>query len=170
MSARILVACVGNVFFGDDGFGVEVARVLSRAQLPAGVVLRDVGIRGLHLAYELLDPPGLLVVVDALPRGGVPGTVYVLEPDLDEVLPGGADAHSVDLPSVFAMVRAMGGALPRVLVVGCEPEDVREGMGLSLPVEQAVAGAVALVEEILQRESTQVERGAAPGAARELES
>jgi hydrogenase maturation protease len=149
--ARALVAGVGNVFFGDDGFGVEVARRLARCDLPAGVAVADYGIRGLHLAFELLVPTPLLVLVDALPRGGAPGSLYVLEPDLDALPPAGANAHTMDLPTVLAAVRAMGGQLGRVLVVGCEPL-CREGMGLSEPVKRAVDAAAALVVELVQRE------------------
>jgi hydrogenase maturation protease len=152
VSARILVAGVGNVFFGDDGFGPAVAQRLRAVDLPPGVEVRESGIRGIHLAYELLEGPELLIVADAVPRGGAPGTLYVLEPELDGV-PGQADAHGMDLPSVFAAVAAMGGSLPRVRIVGCEPESVEARMGLSPRVEQAVEEAVRLILELLQRES-----------------
>jgi hydrogenase maturation protease len=81
VSPRILVAGVGNVFRGDDGFGVAVARRLAHEPLPPGVELRDYGVRGVHLAYELLDGYDLLVLVDAVTRGSPPGTLYVIEPD-----------------------------------------------------------------------------------------
>jgi hydrogenase maturation protease len=153
VSPRVLVAGVGNIFQGDDGFGVEVVQRLRADALPDGVVVADYGIRGLHLAFALLEPLDLLVVADALPRGGTPGTLYVLEPDLETGLPPAEhDAHGMSLPSVFASVRAMGGRLPRVLIVGCEPADVGEGLGLSPPVAGAVGPAAALVRELVARE------------------
>lgn len=151
MSARILVAGVGNLFFGDDGFGPAVAQRLRSAHLPPDVEVREFGIRGIHLAYELLDAPELLIVADAVSRGGAPGTLYVLEPELDGTL-GQADAHGMDLPSVFAAVLAMDGSLPRVRIVGCEPESIEARMGLSPRVDQAVDGAVQLILELVQRE------------------
>jgi hydrogenase maturation protease len=78
----ILVACIGNIFLGDDGFGVEVARELSKRPLPSDVLVRDFGIRGLDLAYALLDHSGLTILVDASPRGELPGTVYLIEPEI----------------------------------------------------------------------------------------
>ncbi len=148
---RVLVAGVGNVFLGDDGFGVEVARRLAGTPLAPGIEVVDAGIAGLHLAYRLLEGYDLVVAVDAVARGGAPGTVYVLEPPLD----GGAaqaqaDAHAIDLQSVFAMVRAMGGRLGRVLVVGCEPASIEEGMGLSAAVQAAVEPAMQRVRGIAE--------------------
>jgi hydrogenase maturation protease len=151
VSTRVLVAGVGNVFFGDDGFGPAVAQRLRDRELPAGVDVREFGIRGIHLAYELLDGPELLIVADAVSRGGSPGTLYVLEPDIDGA-PGQANAHEMDLESVFAAVRAMGGVLPRARIVGCEVESTDAGMSLSPRVERAVEGAVQLILELLQRE------------------
>lgn len=151
MGARALVAGVGNVFLGDDGFGVEVVRRLSSQDLPEGVRVEDFGIRGVHLAFDLLDPPDLLVVVDLVSRGAAPGTVFVIEPDLDRPLPV-ADNHSMDVHAVFAQVRTMGGTLPRVRIVGCQPADLGEGMGLSPPVEAAIEPAAALVHKILREE------------------
>jgi hydrogenase maturation protease len=151
VSARILVAGVGNVFFGDDGFGPAVAQRLRGAQLPPGVDVAEFGIRGIHLAYELLDGPDLLVVADAVRRGGEPGTLYVLEPELDGE-PAQADAHGMDLRSVFAAVAAMGGTLPRIRIVGCEPASVEPGMGLSAPVANALGEAVRMVREIVEEE------------------
>lgn len=145
MSARVLVAGVGNVFLSDDGFGVEVARRLAERALPEGVVVRDVGVRGLHLAYDLLDAPELLIVVDLAPRGGAPGTLYVLEPELAAEGPRPSLAHGTDLAGTFATLEALGGSVPRVLIVGCEPADLREAMGLSAPVHAAVDAAIALV-------------------------
>jgi hydrogenase maturation protease len=129
--AQVLVAGVGNIFPGDDGFGVEVVRRMAARPLPDGVRAADFGIRSLHLAYELADhPEATAILVDAMARGGAPGTVYVIEPD-----PAGQDAvpdagaHGVTPDGVLALVRALGGAPGRVLVVGCEPADCEERMG-----------------------------------------
>jgi hydrogenase maturation protease len=166
VSDRALVAGVGNLFFGDDGFGVEVARRLAAAPalLPAGVAVEDFGIRGLHLAYRLLEPLELLVVADLVARGGPPGTLYVLEPDLEADPTSVADGHGMNLPAVFAAVRAMGGVLPRVLLVGCEAGEVEEQMGLSAPVAAAVGEAATVVCGLLYREL----ETAADAAAREV--
>jgi hydrogenase maturation protease len=147
-----LIAGVGNIFLGDDGFGVAVSRRLQadRRARP-GVEIVDFGIRGLHLTYALLEPCDLLVVIDALPRGGPPGTLYLFEPRLpDAHAPVPApDGHGLDVAAVLAAVRALGGALPRVLIVGCEPRDLGEGLGLSPPVAAAVGPAADMVLEIL---------------------
>jgi hydrogenase maturation protease len=149
----VLVAGAGNIFRGDDGFGVEVVARLARAELPAGVTVRDYGIRGLHLTYALLEPMSLLIVVDAVSRGEPPGTLFVIEPALIDGEPQvSAEPHGMSLPVVFASVRAMGGDLPRVLIVGCEPAELGEMMGLSPAVERAVMPAVELVRTILDRE------------------
>lgn len=151
MTARVLVAGVGNVFLGDDGFGVEVARRLALQALPEGVRVEDFGIRGVHLAFELLEPPDLLVVVDTVSRVAAPGTLFVIEPDLEGPLPV-ADNHSMDVHAVFSQVRAMGGTLPTVRIVGCQPATLDEGMALSPPVEAAVEPALALVHKIVREE------------------
>ncbi|HEY7955548.1 MAG TPA: hydrogenase maturation protease [Polyangia bacterium] len=147
--SKVLIAGVGNLFLGDDGFGVEVARRLAEGPLPDGVEVFDAGIRGLHLAYRLLDGYELLVAVDAVSRGGEPGTVYVIEPELDDDA-AKLDAHSLDLPSVFAMVRTLGGQLGRVLVVGCEPAAIEEGIGLSPSVQAAVEPTVQRIRQLTQ--------------------
>lgn len=149
------MACVGNIFLGDDAFGVEVARRLARENVPEGVRVADFGIRGLHLAYELLDGGyDTTILVDALPRGGRAGTLYVIEPDLAaEEAPRQADAHAMNPEAVFAAVRTLGGSPGRVLIVGCEPATVEEGMGLSGEVESALDEAVRLVLELIERES-----------------
>jgi hydrogenase maturation protease len=150
---RVLVAGVGNIFLGDDGFGVEVAQRLGREPLPAGVRVADFGIRSLHLAYELLEGGyNLTVLVDASPRGGAPGTLYVIEPEFGDASPAGTDAHAMNPDAVFSALRALGGEPGRVLVVGCEPASVAECMGLSGEVSGAVEEAVRLLLEILARE------------------
>jgi hydrogenase maturation protease len=159
LNPRILVAGVGNIFLGDDGFGVEVARKLGRLSLPDGVTVADFGIRGVHLAYQLLDDFELVVLVDAVSRGGAPGTVYVIEPDVEaEVDESTGDAHDMVLEHVFAQVRNLGGKLGRILIVGCEPEDTSERIGLSSSVRDAVDEAVRVIVELIDpSRSTDVE-------------
>ena len=160
---RILVAGVGNIFYGDDGFGPAVARRLLREGPPPGTRVVDYGIRGLHFAYELLEPLDRLVIVDAMQRSEEPGTLYVVEPDLDALFERQApDAHGMHLPAVFAQVRALGAVMPPTVIVGCEPLDVDEGMGLSAPVARSVDAAVSWVREIVGRER----RGAVESHAR----
>lgn len=153
--SRVLVAGVGNIFLGDDGFGVEVATRLAGQPVPAGVRVADYGIRGLHLAYELLDGYDGLILVDAVSRGDRPGTVYVIEPDLGAPpVPGEApamDAHSMSPDTVFALLRTLGAELAQVYVVGCEPADLTEHIGLSGQVAAAVPVAVATVLELAGR-------------------
>ena len=150
MTGRILVAGVGNVFLRDDAFGVEVARLLAERPQPPGVQVKDYGIRGVHLVYELLDGYDLFVLVDAAPRGEVPGTVTVLEVEL----PGPQaqpviDAHSLTPDAIFGLLSSLGGHPGRSLVVACEPADVEPGMGLTDQVQAALPHAVRAVEEIL---------------------
>lgn len=148
MSARVLVAGVGNVFLGDDGFGPEVARRLAREELPEGVEVVDYGIRGVHLAFALLDPPELLILIDAVRREAEPGAVFVIEPETEAPAPV-ADAHGMDISSVFASVSSMGGKLPPTRLVGCVPADLEERMGLSIQAERAIEPAVEAVRKIL---------------------
>lgn len=147
-----LVAGVGNVFLGDDGFGVEVARRLAGVELPEGVKVADFGIRGVHLAYELLDGYDEVVLVDAAPRGGEPGTVYLIEPDVARSENPVLDAHDMHPEAVLGLLHTLGGSVGKVVVVGCEPADVTERMGLSEPVERAVDEAVELVVSLLWEE------------------
>jgi hydrogenase maturation protease len=150
---RTLVAGIGNIFLGDDGFGVAVAGRLANEDLPEGVAVRDYGTRGLHLAYEMLDGGyDTTILVDAVPRGGAPGTVYLIEPDVGEVEceAAQADAHAMDPGAVLRMLAALGGVPGRVLIVGCEPESVEGRMGLSAAVESAVGEAVRLVREAIE--------------------
>lgn len=150
MSERVLVAGVGNVFFGDDGFGPEVARVLADEPVD-GAKVEDFGIRGLHLAYELLNGYERAILVDAVPRGDVPGTLYVIEPDRNVAVTA-ADAHRMDLGNVFAYLRMLDGEPPPITIVGCEPETVEPGMGLSAAVAGSVGGAAALVRRLVDQQ------------------
>jgi hydrogenase maturation protease len=160
---KILVAGVGNIFLGDDGFGVEVALALSQRQLPESLKVKDFGIRGFDLAYALLDSWDAVIIVDALPRGEAAGTLYVVEPDL-AALPGVASAdtainpHGMDPVRVLNLAASQGTISAQVLVVGCEPQDFGdelEGrMGLSAPVQAAVEEAAKMVLELAARIAT----------------
>jgi hydrogenase maturation protease len=152
IGTRILVACVGNIFLGDDGFGVEVAQSLSKRQLPETVTVKDFGIRGFDLAYALLDPWDGVIIVDALPRDSAPGTLYVIEPDRSGAGEADINPHGMDPVRVLNLAASMGTISARVLVVGCEPHDFGdelEGrMGLSSPVQGAVEEACNTVLEL----------------------
>ncbi len=163
MSRRILVAGIGNVFLGDDGFGVEVVRRLAGRGLPEGVEVVDFGIRGMDLAYALQDDYDVVVFVDATPRGEEPGTVYLIEPEIEE--DGGVvlDTHGMDPFKVITLARALGAKPTRTLVVGCEPQLVVSGedyedmlMELSEPVRAAVDEAVKLVESLVEEINKEV--------------
>lgn len=152
MSGGVLVAGIGNVFLSDDGFGSEVARRLTEIPLPDGVRVVDYGIRGMHLAYDLLDGFDALVIVDALPGEGFPGDLSVLEVGADDLGEGELDAHGMAPVSVLASLGQLGGSLPVTYVIGCQPADVSEGMGLTPAVAAAVDGAVELVHEVLREQ------------------
>ena len=166
---RILIAGIGNIFLGDDGFGTEVARRLAGRPLPAGVLLKDFGIRSLDLTYALLNPYELVILVDACSRGGAPGTVYLLEPDpadaeSKEGHPAPMEPHGMNPMSVLRAARSMGGARSRILIVGCEPAELgpEEGLlGLSPPVQAAVDEAVSMIEALV----SEAYQGAAGQAA-----
>ena len=167
---RILIAGIGNIFMGDDAFGCEAAQRLAVRPWPDGVRVVDYGIRGLDLAYALLDAPQAVILLDAAPRGGQPGTLYVIEPDLAQLATADPnemtlDAHTMNPLKVLRMVQGLGGELTRITLVGCEPADLGppdEGkMGLSEPValavEQAVECVLALVAKILDQPNRQRE-------------
>ncbi len=161
---KILVAGVGNIFLGDDGFGVEVAQSLGKREVPETVTVKDFGIRGFDLAYALLDPWDGVIIVDALPRGEAPGTLYVIEPDRSGAGEADINPHGMDPVRVLNLAASMGTISARVLVVGCEPHDFGdelEGrMGLSSPVQAAVEEACTTVLELAaswQTNSTQLE-------------
>ncbi|MFE1872507.1 hydrogenase maturation protease [Streptomyces sp. NPDC059496] len=153
MNERVLIAGIGNVFLGDDGFGVETVRALAEHALPDGVEVVDFGVRGVHLAYQLLDGYDTLVLVDATARGGEPGTLYLIEADVGAGAAGAGapppvlDGHHMSPDAVLALLDTLcagTGATPprRTLVLGCEPAGIEEGIGLSAPVAAAVPEAV----------------------------
>lgn len=167
-AGRVLVAGIGNVFLGDDGFGPAVVERVQRDRLPAAVDVADFGIAGVHLAYELLDGRyGCVVLVDAVPMGERPGTLAVLEADAGE--PGSpaarVDAHSMAPTSVLSTLAALGGTVERVLVVGCEPCSLDLGMSLSEPVGAVLERAARLVEEVANGEAKAIRPVAAVGPA-----
>ena len=150
MTARILVAGIGNIFLGDDGFGPEVMRHVVTQLADEDVHAVDYGIRGMHLAYDLLEQWRALVLVDAIPNRGAPGTLHVFEADPETLAPtAGLEAHRMDPAAVFATLSALGGAAPPTIVIGCEVQNIDEGMGLSEPVAAAVPRAVAAVNDVL---------------------
>ena len=162
MSGRILVAGIGNIFLGDDGFGCEVVRRLAEHELPENVEVRDFGIRGMDLAYALMDPYEVVVFVDAVPRGEEPGTVYLIEAEVPDEGEVALDTHGMDPVSVIRLARVLGAEVPRTLVVGCEPKVILSGedyddmlMELSEPVQRAVDEAVKLVESVVEEVNAQ---------------
>ncbi len=172
MGKRVLVAGVGNIFLGDDGFGVEVVRRLAGRDLPDCVEVKDFGIRGMDLAYALQDHYELVVFVDATPRGGEPGTLYLIEPEIEDDGEVSLDTHGMDPVKVIGLSRALGARPARTLVVGCEPQVILGGedydemlMELSGPVRAAVAEAVKMVESVvgkLDGDGEEIESGKQP--------
>jgi hydrogenase maturation protease len=146
----VLVAGIGNIWWSDDGFGVEVASRLATAPIPAGARVVDFGIRGVHLAYELLEGYDTLVLVDTVDLGEPPGTVAIVAPDPDGRLDVPVvDPHAMSPQAVLATLDRLGGHIAQGYVVGCQPACLDEGIGLSPPVSAAVDGAVALCHELL---------------------
>jgi hydrogenase maturation protease len=167
VTGKLLIAGIGNIFLSDDGFGVEVARRLAETDLPDWAHVVDYGIRGMHLAYDLANGYNSAILIDATPRGGAPGTIYVIEPDLpttgsEAAAEGGTagpasdedamlaanplfNAHGMQPDVVFGMLSMLGGQTRHVLVVGCEPATVDYGIGLSDPVTAAVDEAVQVI-------------------------
>jgi hydrogenase maturation protease len=148
-----LVAGIGNIFLSDDAFGVELVRRLTAETLPEGVRVADYGIRGMHLAYDLLEmAPDTTILLDAVSRGGEPGTLYVLEigpGDAPGIEPSTVDAHGMTPDAVLALLENLGGSAGRTLLVGCEPASTEEGMGLSSTVAAALDKAVGVVMDLL---------------------
>lgn len=189
----VLVAGIGNIFLADDGFGCEVIRQLAGREIPDTVKIEDFGIRGMHLAYELLDGYDTAILIDATPRGEPPGTIVVLDvnpADTGAAAPAGSDvespvtdgsahpdpvqesptqedptqvgpvgggpagggmvdAHGMTPDQVFALMRMLGGSPGRILVVGCEPAEITDRIGLSEPVAAAVPAAADTVWDLL---------------------
>jgi hydrogenase maturation protease len=151
---KILVAGVGNIFQGDDAFGCEVVKRLAARSWPEDVRLFDFGIRGLDLTYALMDDPDLAILIDATRQGDEPGTVYLIEPSVEEAGSEFPDAHSIDVLRVLRMARPR-----RVFLVGCEPLDLggEEGrMGLTAPVAAAVIAAAEMVADLVEKELVEV--------------
>jgi hydrogenase maturation protease len=174
MTNRMLVAGVGNIFLGDDGFGVEVARRLASAELPDWVRVADYGTSGMHLAYDLADGYGTTILIDAAPRGGQPGTLTVLEVEREHraglAASGGPlqgsrmfDAHGMQPDLVFGVLDMLGAETGRIFVVGCEPACLDYGIGLSEPVAAAVDEAVRLVKTLVAEDPEDVPRPPASG-------
>lgn len=151
-----IVAGIGNIFFSDDGFGSEVAQRLlaADAPMPDDVRVVDYGIRGMHLALDLLEGCDLLILVDAMARGEAPGTLTLLEPDPTGPGAEPLDAHRMDPQAVLGMVADMGGIIGRVLVVGCEPEQIEDGLGLSDAVNAAIEPAVRMIADLIAERNT----------------
>jgi hydrogenase maturation protease len=149
---RILVAGIGNVFLGDDGFGVEVARRLRDESLGNLVDVADFGIRGVHLAYELAGGTyDAAILVDAVSRGGAPGTLYAIEVDPAAEWARGdavADAHTLTPAAVIAWVHRVGGRC-QVVILGCEPETIDEAMALSPTVAASIDPAMQMVRDLV---------------------
>ncbi|MFJ5533819.1 hydrogenase maturation protease [Streptomyces sp. NPDC093261] len=168
-NGKVLVAGIGNVFLGDDGFGVETVSALSERRLPPHVEVLDVGVRGVHLAYQILDGYDTLILVDATARGGDPGTLYVIEHDevaADGVPGAPMDGHRMTPDAVLALLGTLcagtdGQPPRRTMVVGCEPASVEERIGLSPAVSDAVPRAVQLIEQLVRSDATD---GPAPQA------
>ena len=159
MSApRVLVAGIGNVFLGDDGFGVAVAQRLLKRELVKSACVRDFGIRGLDLVYALMDGCDILILVDAIQQGHRPGTLFVIEPEVQSASSSSGiivpEPHGMTPVKVFSLLHSMGGEMPKITrLVGCEPESFgveEEGrMGLSAPVAEAVQAALPVIETLI---------------------
>ena len=155
MAPRVLVAGIGNLFLGDDGFGPEVVRRFAAENPPSpGVTVTDYGIRGMHLAYDLLAGYDALVLVDALPAAGSPGEVVVLSVGADDLGSGEFDAHGMNPAAVLGGLSRMGGSLPPTYVVGFRTAQVAEGIGLSPAATAAIPAAVAAIRALLTRIGT----------------
>lgn len=153
---NILVAGIGNIFFGDDAFGCEVAAQLQRRTLPEGVRVIDFGIRSYDLAYAMMDGLDATIFIDATPRGQPPGTIYLIEPELKDVDNASGEvvnAHSMNPVRVLQLLRSLGGQPGRLYLIGCEPAvlETEDGaMGLSEPVQAAVPQALEMIESLIR--------------------
>lgn len=165
---RILIAGIGNIFFGDDAFGCEVISELSRRHLPPEVCINDFGIRSYDLACALTKEYEAVILVDAAPRGQPPGTLYLIEPDRDELqrlAPATPDGHSLDPVSALQLTQLFGGCTGRLFLVGCEPAVLQTddgAMGLSAPVREAVPRAIDLIDSLLESFALTINAGLVP--------
>ena len=150
---QILIAGIGNIFFGDDAFGCEVAQRLAREPLPKGVRVRDYGIRSYDLAYAMLEPNDAVILVDAIPRRLEPGSVCLLELDMKALDNAGIEsvnAHAMNPVAVLQLVRSLGGTPRKIYLVGCEPVVLEtEELGLSKKVQAAVPVALDMIRELI---------------------
>ncbi|GAC1663276.1 MAG: hydrogenase maturation protease [Candidatus Limnocylindrales bacterium] len=144
-----LVAGIGNIFLSDDAFGCEVVRRLAGRPIPSGVKVADFGIKGIHLAYELLDGYDRLILIDAISRNSPPGTIHVLQPNAMARSGRLPDGHGMEPLAVFDYLASIGGEPVPTVIVGCEPESLDEGMGLSPTVEGAIDEAIVVVLDLL---------------------
>jgi hydrogenase maturation protease len=159
MSPSVLIAGVGNIFNRDDAFGTSVATKLAGMPWPENVRVVDFGIRGFDLMLALLDGYDITILVDAVSRGGVPGTLYTIEPDLADIAEWEspetyATAHGLDPVKVLTAAKSAGARLGRVVVVGCEPallEDDTGRIGLTEPVEAAVDPAIEMIRSLVSK-------------------
>ncbi|SEF30705.1 hydrogenase maturation protease [Amycolatopsis pretoriensis] len=157
MRPRVLVAGIGNIFLSDDGFGVEVIKELEQADLPPWVQIADYGIAGMHLAYDLLGGYDTTILLDATPHGRPAGTLSLIEADTEDLATESSiDAHGMRPDAVFRLLGLLGGDAGRVLLVGCEPACLDEGIGLSPEVEAAIPAAVRAVTELAWGTSPQL--------------
>lgn len=172
---KILVAGIGNIFMGDDGFGCEVATRLGQRQVPHGVDVADFGIRGLDLGYALMDGYEVVILIDTVDRGEAPGTVYLIEPEIsDAATPAQSEQlmspHGMDPASVLRFIAALEQQRPRVLMVCCQPAFLggeHGHMGLSDAVTRAVDKAVVEMLGLLNELTADETRSlAAPGGSR----
>ena len=152
MSEGVLIAGIGNIFLSDDGFGPEVVRYLADGEpLPPQARLVDYGIRGMHLAYDLLEGFAALVLIDARPGPAAAGQLVIMEIGPEDVGGGEFDAHGMDPVAVLATLPSIGGQLPPTYLVGCRPAELGEGIGLTLAVQDAVPAAAEPVRRLVRQ-------------------
>ncbi|MEP6616308.1 MAG: hydrogenase maturation protease [Ginsengibacter sp.] len=153
---RVMIAGVGNMFLKDDGFGGAVIKKIAHKKFPPGVEVKDFGTGGLKLAYDLMRGYDGLILLDASTRGEKPGTLYMIEPNQDEINPdlqdgGPIDPHGADPATVLRFVKSIGSWPAKVFIVACEPETVEDfEIGLSAPVMAAIEKAIEMVEELVK--------------------
>lgn len=165
MSRRVLVAGMGNDLRQDDGFGIVVVRRFAETGVSEDVQVLEAGIAGIGLVQELMGDYEALVIVDAVDRGGQPGTVYLLEaevPALEEISPESrqeilADMHLTVPSKALILAQALNILPPRSYILGCQPKECGLGMGLSEPVERGVAEAVRRLQILLGQLQEEIE-------------